>query len=79
MTDTPLIRAARALMKRRSGVDDFERLDEEMQAELLGDARAVLEAVWEPSDAQISAAQDTVTINHPADVWPAMIDAALAE
>ena len=79
MTDTPLHRAARALMKSQSGVDDFDALDDEMQAGLLDDVRAVLQAVWEPSDAMINAARDVVTINHPADVWPAMVDAALAE
>ena len=79
MTDTPLRRAARALMKSQSGADDFDALDPEMQSGLLDDVRAVLQAVWEPSDAMIAAAQDTVTINHPADVWPAMVDAALAE
>ena len=79
MTDTPLHRAARALMKSQSGVDDFDALDDEMQASLLDDVRAVVQALWEPSDAMIAAAQDNVTINHPADVWPAMVDAALAE
>jgi len=43
MTDTPLIRAARALMLSQSGVDDFDALDPEMQAGLLDDVRAVLE------------------------------------
>ena len=79
MTDTPLRRAAQALMKSQSGVDDFDALDDEMQASLLDDVRAVLKAMWEPSDTMIDAARDFVTINHPADVWPAMIDAALAE
>lgn len=79
MTDTPLRRIAKALMKLRSGVDDLENLDDEMQASLIEEARVVLQAIWEPSDAQIQAARDAVTINHPADVWPAMIDAALSE
>jgi len=43
MTDTPLHRAARALMKSQSGVDDFDALDDEMQQGLLDDVRAVLE------------------------------------
>lgn len=79
MTDTPLRRAARALMLSQSGVDDFDALDPEMQAQVLKDVAAVLQACWEPSDAMILAAQDVATINHPADVWPAMIDAAIAE
>lgn len=79
MTETPLRRAARALAIEESGTDCYDGLDDEMQAGLLRRATAVLQACWEPSDAQIQAARDFVTINHPADVWPAMIDAAIAE
>ena len=42
MTDAPLHRAARALMKSQSGVDDFDALDDEMQKGLLDDVRAVV-------------------------------------
>jgi len=53
MTDTPLHRAARALMKSQSGVDDFDALDDEMQAGLIEDVKAVLDELFEPSDQMI--------------------------
>jgi len=88
MTDTPLHRAARALMKSQSGVDDFEALDDEMQAGLLDDVRAVLEAVKEPSKRMQSdgafrifrgerITEDDLSIARHA--WRAMIDATLSE
>lgn len=79
MTDTPITRAARRMAQIESGTDCFDQLDDGEQERLREVVRGVLQAVWEPSDSMIQAAQDTVTINHPADVWPAMIDAAIAE
>ena len=87
MIDTPLQRAARALMKSQSGVDDFDALDDEMQKGLLDDVRAVLEALREPSKAMIV---EGVAERHEQgvpeawslateNIWRAMIDAALSE
>lgn len=50
MTDTPLTRAARALVLSQSGVDDFDALDEEMQQGLVEDVKAVLGAFREPAE-----------------------------
>lgn len=41
---SPLIKAARALLKAQSGTDDWDALDEELQATLVAEARAVIEA-----------------------------------
>lgn len=53
---------------------DFE--EETHKAEYLDAARAVIEAMREPTDAMM-AVQDTVV--YLRDMWPAMIDAALSE
>lgn len=83
MTDTPLRRIARALVKSQSGVDDFDALDAEMQDSLLRDARAVLEAIREPSEAIMDAGADvigsTLALHDGPEIWRAMIDAALSE
>jgi len=89
MTDTPLHRAARALMKSQSGVDDFDALDDEMQASLLDDVRAVLEALREPSPLMLTSAAYTLAgVTKEANeaneqeawrIFRRMIDAALSE
>ena len=80
MTDTPLRRAARALMKSQSGVDDFDALDDEMQASLLDDVRAVLGQLREPSEAMIACgAQNEGSEVGAVIAWQDMIDAALSE
>ena len=79
MTKPALERAARALCSLQGLPENTKFEGRPMWESFLPNARAVLQAIWEPSDAMIAAAQDTVTINHPADVWPAMVDAALAE
>jgi hypothetical protein len=56
MTDTPLIRAARALALSDSGEDCFDALDPAMQEKLVESVRVVLGAVREPSEAMIEAA-----------------------
>jgi len=78
LTETPLYRAARALMKSQSGVDDFDALDDEMQKGLLDDVRAVLAAVREPSEAMWDAGFE-IYPKYQEEHWQAMIDAALAE
>lgn len=91
MTDTPITRAARALMQVRSGVTDLEALDDEMQAQLLAEARAVLQAVRQPTAPMFRAADDayanrTNTTGNVVlfdedytTIYTAMIDAAIAE
>jgi len=88
MTETPLHRAARALMKSQSGVDDFDALDDEMQKGLLDDVRAVLSAMREPNEVMIEAAwynlpslydQDVKNSKAFAEQFAAVIDAALSE
>jgi hypothetical protein len=58
MIETPLLRAARALMKAHSDVDDLESLDADTRASLLEDARAVLTAVRTPSAPMFRAADE---------------------
>jgi hypothetical protein len=63
MTDTPLIRAARALSKHQSGVDDFDSLDEALQDALIEGLRVVLGAVRVSSEGSVRAGE---TVNNPA-------------
>lgn len=83
---TPLERAARALaqsLHERHPGDCFpwEMMHDEEKANMLKDARAVLEAIREPSEGMQTAGYGEC--HHPNDIpehiWQAMIDAALAE
>jgi len=86
MTDAPLDRAARALMKSQSGVDGLESLPNELQEGLLNDVRATLLATRKPSEAMIRAA---LTVELPGNhqlaeleavlIWERMVDAAVIE
>jgi len=81
MTDTPLYRAARALMKSQSGADDFDALDDEMQTGLLDDVRAVLRAVRDPNDLwgnQLPSGYKPGS-HSATQIWHSWIDAAIAE
>lgn len=92
MTDSIITRATRALAKSQCGVDDLDGLDEEMQAKLREDVRAVLEAIREPSEGMVEAGMDyderelNLRLGRAPTVeecqigeWSAMIDAALSE
>lgn len=90
MADTPMVRAARALVLSQSGSDDFDRLDGNTQANVIENVRAVVQALREPTDemagagAEIIAAvgPDESVVAHQSDarnVWRFMIDVALAE
>ena len=92
MTDTPLHRAARALMKSQSGVDDLDALDDEMQKGLLDDVRARIRALMENVTARIAAGPNVEKNGDDAEqirlveialskdaVMAAMLDAALSE
>jgi len=48
MTDTPIVRAARALARHESGTDCYDSLDEAMQQTLQDSVRVVLESQWQP-------------------------------
>jgi hypothetical protein len=83
-------RAARALAKAQSGVDDWDALDEAFQANLVDHVRAVLRAIREPSESLKVAGSreggwadwydtDAGTEEQASNVWQAMIDAALVE
>jgi hypothetical protein len=63
MTDSMIERATRALAKSQCGVDDLDGLDEEMQAKLREDVRAVIAAMREPSAAILQAMRDTVPVD----------------
>lgn len=87
MTDT-LTRAARALAKAQSGVEDFDLLDDEMQDTLRDNVRAVLEAIREPTDHMLSDGAfqifkgERITeddIHAAKRVWRAMTKTALSE
>jgi len=90
MTDTPLRRAALALMQSRGGVGEFDGLDEKTRNGLLQDVRAVLAAVREPSQLMVEAGAEIVKNVHveesdeafasdAVNTWRYMIDAALSE
>lgn len=89
---TPLDRAARALCVAQSGCDDYDALDEAMQATLKENVTAVLRAVREPSERMSDAGayegewSDTVWDEKPEarrayseGVWQVMIDTAIEE
>lgn len=90
MTNPRLQRAAKALMRCRSGIDDLEGLDDELQAQLMDEARAVLEEFREPDRMMTEAGAEIVRNVHSeesgaafeddaANVWRVMIEAALAK
>lgn len=90
MTATTKIRVARALRKLRSGVDDFETLDTEMQVTLLAEAAVALEAAREPTQAMIEAGVEIIQNVHAgesgeafasdaANTWRFMMDIAASE
>ncbi|WP_088471892.1 hypothetical protein [Sphingopyxis witflariensis] len=76
---TPLERAARALC-RLDGHPENATMDRKpLWADYLPEARAVLQAIREPSVSMLSAADRHDKRDASADAWRAMIDAALAE
>lgn len=75
---TPVERAARALALSQSGVDCFDDLEPEAQANAIETVRAVLQAIREPNVAMVDAGW-AVQDNSMTEVWQAMIDAALAD
>lgn len=77
MTDTPLRRAARALAKHQSGVDDFDSLDEALQDALIEEVRVVLREVREPS-VEMKHASDRIAHARDEEIWQAMIDELVA-
>jgi len=90
MTDTPLRRAALALMQSRGGAGEFDALDDKAMASLIQDVRAVLEALREPSKLMVEAGAEIVKNVHveesdeafasdAVNTWRYMIDAALSE
>lgn len=78
---TPLERAARALYQRLgTEIADPENLGEdERWPEFVDDARAVLQAIREPSDAMLDAAGKADPLECRSGEWRAMIDAAMEE
>jgi len=78
MTDTPLMRAARALVLKESGTDSFDGLEPELQEQVIESVKVVLEAVREPSEA-MRAAASRIPHARDAEIFQAMIDEALSE
>jgi len=86
MTETPLHRAAQALMRSQCGVDGLDTRANEMQEGLLNDVRDTLLAMRKPSEAMIRAA---LTVELPGNhqlaqleavlIWERMVDAAVIE
>jgi hypothetical protein len=83
---TPINRAARALVLQESGVDDFDGLSPELQAQVIESVKAVLMAVREPDPVMTHAGADFIRKAHSEDghanfdgdaanAWRAMIDA----
>lgn len=90
MTDTIIIAAKRALVKRRCGVDDLDALEPEFVEQIEADVRAVLGAVREPTSAMVEEGAGVIPVGQGEEIgplnysdaakcWRAMIDAALAE
>jgi hypothetical protein len=86
MTNTPLIRAARALVLKESGTDSFDALSDELQEQVIESVKAVMEALREPDPVMAQAGAEIVRKAHSEDghtafegdaanVWRAMIDA----
>jgi hypothetical protein len=80
---TPLEKAARALLASESnGEKPWDDLDAITRGAFLRDARAVLQAIREPSEAMVSAAAPHVFDQSRMSAecaWQAAIDAALTE
>lgn len=87
---TPLEHAARALAQTRYGYDAWEQEDADGRQRLLAEARAVIEAIREPSEAMTKAGRDS--LEHDSDgsllggpeeaahnTYSRMIDALLEE
>lgn len=83
---TMLDHAARALAKLRSGVDDYDALDDELKADLKHEARTMLLALRDPSDQVTTAGAEVIRNVHAgetgeafqsdaANTWRFMIDA----
>lgn len=80
MTDTMIERVARRLAQLEVG--EGERLADAFWHQFIGDARSVLTAMREPTEAMIEAAyavEPDGRVPALSDAWTAMIDAALAE
>lgn len=83
MTDTKLDQIARAIYERRNGhgCKPWSKLTKSHQVPYLGDARAAVEAMREPTEAQVQDARK----HHegepylPYSLWRAMIDSILTE
>lgn len=82
-----LERAARALANAQSGTDDWEGLDAELQAQLITEARAVIEAIREPSGEMALAGEKllgddrchSVDASDLRDSWMVMVDTLLSK
>lgn len=84
----PIIeRAARALAKAQSGTDEWNGLDAELQAQLIAEARAAIEAIREPSEEMALAGEKllgddrchSVDAGDLRDAWIVMVDALLSK
>ncbi|MBN9504970.1 MAG: hypothetical protein J0I69_02995 [Altererythrobacter sp.] len=77
---TPLERAARALCSLDGNPENATMEGKPLWQDYLPEARAVLEAIREPSDAMLEVdARRPDGSFYPEDHWRAMIDAALEE
>jgi hypothetical protein len=80
---SPLERAARALAKAESGEDCFDDFDEDFQETFMAAARAVLEAVRDPSKTMCEVGANRLRDPDKGprataqDVWREMINAAV--
>ena len=89
MAEGIIERAARALARSASGHDDWDLLTPEQQQAIMHDARAVLQAIREPSDGMAVAGANVMRSINPeawhqhgrdaASAWRFMIAAALCE
>lgn len=72
---------ARAIYEGRNGAGcrPWSRLPRSHREPYLGDARAAILALREPSEAMLQAAWDNVPTGATAGTWKAMIDAILSE
>ena len=79
--------AARALAKAQSGIDQWDGLDAELQAQIISEATAVIEAIREPSIEVALAGErllgndrgHSVDADDMRDSWIVMVDALLNE
>lgn len=86
---TMLDNAARALANVRSGVDDYDALDDDLKADLKAEARAMSLGLRDPTDEVSSAGaeiirnvrqgeSDVAFQSDAANTWRFMIDAVIA-